>query len=1053
MSTEPKYWAFISYSHQDEEWAAWLHGALERYRVPRALVGKAGPAGTLSKRLAPVFRDRDELPSASDLHQQILDALSQSRFLIVVCSPSSAASLYVNEEIQAFRRLGRSKQILCLVVDGEPGASRHPERGLPEAFPPALLGEVDGHALEPLAADARPDKDGKGDALLKILAGMLGVGLDDLKHREARRRKWRIARWAAMCAAVVGVVAGVYWDRQRVADERGLVAKARAAATRSLDMPERDARQRLEMALHAIQLTREPYGYVLPEAENALHKAISQIAIRGEYSQDEDAPSFGGWTWPVAVDHAAQRIVAPAAIGPTIVLDGDASVVATLLDEAQPYQNDYVARFSVDESRFLTGGADGIVRTWTRDGAFVSRFRAHAAEVLTIDQSDDGRLTLTVGCDDDRSPSRGSCRAGSARLWDGQSRLAVTFSHKDARVVAAAFSPDGQHIATADHTGAVALWTVAGETVLRKSLGSHWVSAESFDPEGRFFLSGGCPPFVHSGMFSPLLGFGGFRLCPGYLGQSQPFVQLLDKTGLVSGTWPGRLSAFDRVNGRFAIASESCDEKSHVCSGTVKVWAAIGTLLTQFGTPAGIVDLRFSPDGQLVVVATDDGTITLAGSAGDVEPYRVGAVRGRLTSVRFSGDGSRLVSVSCPNGHQGACLRRSIQMWDPNGSLTASRATRKERDPLRAREDWLEGKRPLIRVARDASLVSASEERGAPSIWDRRSDRVLTLPVADRAIRWAQFDRSASRLATLGARLEIWDTRSGKALTEPPMPDEDLRGLFVAASRQRIVAIDGQGNIWSWMWDGTMAARQTTGAADVTSIDSSPTDEAIVTAHLDGRVRLWDERLEAILTLDAGALNKPPDEETEWIGRRYDTAFHARFTKDGQHIVVVGPKNISLWDREGKLRWSHDVDPLERSAPQTSPDRVFQVLCTERGRGATIGSLSGCYDTRAHLWDLEGHAKGQLDPGVDAETMVDSIVLTAAGNRIATADDEGVVRVWDSHGNLIERLPGVPGAVAFAEGADQLFTLDGQGVIRVWATGGDLDSMIETAKRLLVHVE
>ena len=43
---EYRYWAFISYSHQDEAWARWLHGALETYRVPRRLVGRVTRGGT-----------------------------------------------------------------------------------------------------------------------------------------------------------------------------------------------------------------------------------------------------------------------------------------------------------------------------------------------------------------------------------------------------------------------------------------------------------------------------------------------------------------------------------------------------------------------------------------------------------------------------------------------------------------------------------------------------------------------------------------------------------------------------------------------------------------------------------------------------------------------------------------------------------------------------------------------------------------------------------------------------------------------------------------------
>jgi hypothetical protein len=36
---ELRYRAYISYSHKDEVWAAWLHHAHEPYRVPRHLVG------------------------------------------------------------------------------------------------------------------------------------------------------------------------------------------------------------------------------------------------------------------------------------------------------------------------------------------------------------------------------------------------------------------------------------------------------------------------------------------------------------------------------------------------------------------------------------------------------------------------------------------------------------------------------------------------------------------------------------------------------------------------------------------------------------------------------------------------------------------------------------------------------------------------------------------------------------------------------------------------------------------------------------------------------
>ena len=122
-SARPKYWAFLSYSHRDAHWANWLHRALESYRPPKALIGTASERGTVPKRLHPVFRDREELATATDLGSVISEALRQSACQIVICSPQSAQSKWVNEEILSFKRLGREQHIFCLIIGGEPNAS------------------------------------------------------------------------------------------------------------------------------------------------------------------------------------------------------------------------------------------------------------------------------------------------------------------------------------------------------------------------------------------------------------------------------------------------------------------------------------------------------------------------------------------------------------------------------------------------------------------------------------------------------------------------------------------------------------------------------------------------------------------------------------------------------------------------------------------------------------------------------------------------------------------------------------------------------------------
>jgi tetratricopeptide (TPR) repeat protein len=205
------YFAFISYSHRDKLWADWLHKSLETYRVPSRLVGQTTDAGSVPKRLTPIFRDRDELASATDLGRTVNAALAQSANLIVICSPHAAASHWVNEEVLAFKRLGRGERIFCLVVSGEPNATDMPGRADDECLAPALRFTIDAQGqptsqhTEPVAADARPGRDGKQNAKLKLIAGLLHIGFDTLKRRELQRRNRRLVIVATAALIVMTV--------------------------------------------------------------------------------------------------------------------------------------------------------------------------------------------------------------------------------------------------------------------------------------------------------------------------------------------------------------------------------------------------------------------------------------------------------------------------------------------------------------------------------------------------------------------------------------------------------------------------------------------------------------------------------------------------------------------------------------------------------------------------------------------------------------------------------------------------------------------------------
>lgn len=193
MSSTFKYPVFLSYSHEDSGVARRLHRRLERFSLPHQLAKTGKFVDSRYRPLAPVFRDRSELSSGSSLSAAIEGALSASQSLVVLCSPAAAASRWVNAEVQAFKRLGKADQIYCFIVDGEPNSGDNHE-----CFPDAVryqldkTGVIGTNEAEPLAADARKQGDGFNTASLRLIAGLLGVGFDELRQREQHRRQNRM---------------------------------------------------------------------------------------------------------------------------------------------------------------------------------------------------------------------------------------------------------------------------------------------------------------------------------------------------------------------------------------------------------------------------------------------------------------------------------------------------------------------------------------------------------------------------------------------------------------------------------------------------------------------------------------------------------------------------------------------------------------------------------------------------------------------------------------------------------------------------------------------
>lgn len=241
QADSPSYQAFISYSHSNIAAARWLHNALERYRLPKKLIGKQTCLGPVPKRLTPIFRDQDELPASGNLGGELQGALMHSQFLIVICSPAAAQSKWVNEEIRQFKSIHGTNKVLALIVDGVPHAK--PDTNEQECFPHALKfdvapnGELTDIPSEPIAADLRTSADGKRLAKLKIISGLTGLRLDDLVQREAARRIRTLVQISAasVFAAVFAVGLAIYAnDRRLEADAQRAIAEQESATARAV---------------------------------------------------------------------------------------------------------------------------------------------------------------------------------------------------------------------------------------------------------------------------------------------------------------------------------------------------------------------------------------------------------------------------------------------------------------------------------------------------------------------------------------------------------------------------------------------------------------------------------------------------------------------------------------------------------------------------------------------------------------------------------------------------------------------------------------------------
>lgn len=963
-----KYWAFISYSHQDRAWADWLHKSLETYRVPRRLVGRPHWSGAVPRRLAPIFRDREELPSSAELGTVLNEALRQSRYLIVICSPQSASSRWVNEEIKYFKSLGRSAHVLPLIVGGEPNATDAPGSGLAECLPEAIRfevganGELSSRRAEPIAADARGGKDGRANARLKLIAGLINVGLDELKQRERQRRLWR--RISTVAAAVaLTTLAGLGWRWQQAEKHRAL--EAQALKTRITQLYESG---RQELLTH--------------------NEARAAVYLNEAYKLGVDTPAL---RFMLA---RAMRVV-------------DAQVQRVQIGSAA-----LIVGLSPDGRRFLTVGQDWHLKIWDAasgvqltDYALGDTVRWGTAEfsakgtlvwAYTSDSEKENQQLTVLNADTGKvlehfHLSRMSSDAMSPPIDSEDKfvvRLAKDFSatvsslrgkkqmHIPGRYSAARFCDDGSAIILGEQNGQISL-----------------VSGATLRPLKKFYGLRGAVVALSSGSGCKLL---------------------------AAGTSEGAVRVWDAVSGELLMTgghshaitdlSLSIDGKRlmSLTRSDVNIWEGrTGVLLysSKHANPENALAIM-SLDGSRLA-SIDNSRLALVDPVSGAELYTLDGHDGAVNRINFSANGKTLISGG---------LDGSAVIWKlPQAALAEMRQGAATNQGLLAQESPPQAE-ALFNHRGDALFVGGGD--GTGEIWSSHPLTKRQRLVGHHApIGAAAFSPNDRILATGGwdQSVCLWDTTTGKMLRR-----FDALGAYVTrlsfdeGSRYFSAAIQGHGSK-IFMVDSAQVVAHF--ESDRSHAQAFSPNALLYAVAVRGVVKLWSIRDQKFLWSTPLPGNIAGDEKAGVVtfspdGRRIlatltrrrafileasdgklvrqiedPTAaglYVARFSANGQQVILGDfGKTAFIWKLPTNQLLKLQGHTADVRAVAFSPDDALV--------------LSGGGDGTLKIWDA---ANGELldsRSAHDGAVSWDGAYFSADGDAVLTGGTDNVARLWDVH--------------------------------------------------------
>ncbi|MBA4148460.1 MAG: TIR domain-containing protein [Verrucomicrobia bacterium] len=1044
---EFKYWAFICYSHTDEKWADWLHKRLETYSIPKHLVGKRTREGILPKRIFPVFRDREELPGSAKLGEEIEAALRKSRYLIVICSPRAVASKWVDQEIRIFKALGREDRVLCLVVEGEPHATTRPEIRGPECLPESVRFWVDSERnitqvpTEPIAADIRKGKDGKKNAVLKLLSGILGVEYDALKQRDEERRQKQqhlILAGAVTLLIVFSLLVAEFYDQKieafkakRIAEEQQSVAvkaseQARLSEVKALEareaalLSENNARKSLELAQDEERKARES----AKAAENsAAAERLANQAKSEALSEAEDARKLAEQreqrmrrTLAISDFTTAARLVeegnepkALAYLSRAIRYDPEnAAVVSRVisllshktwgLPVIESLRHDAEVRnvlFSQD-GKFIITLSGKAVRVWDKASAkLVYAPLEHAQQVNAMELSPDGKLLITAS------------RDRTAQLWDLQtgSKVGTPLSHDD-WILHANFSPNGKQVATGSQDKTARVWDIASSKVIYTLHHSGPVRGVQFTPDTRSLVTIasnsarrwdlatghaiGLPMTHEGGVHALSISPNGTWIATGSG----------DRTARVWSAITGEPITAPLQHHNWVVGLQFTPDERQLLTAssdrTARLWnIPSGNLaIPVMQHDNEVVAARFSPNARWIVTAGMDGNARIWNATTGQQVVEALNHSFALHDAQFSPDGKYVATSS---------VDRTVKLWEITSGKPAVEALRHEQQVNSAC------------FSPDGSLLATVSNDRSARIWDVISSQPITEPLRHKgAVVSAAFSPDGQFLATGSedGTAQIWEVKTGNQTFSDALPHGSwVNSVSFSPDGKWLVTAseDRRARVWD-IATGSLVYEPLRHEGIVKSATFSPDGKWIITASYDKNVRVWNASTREAVS---------PTMEHNGEVRA------AVLSPDGKWVITGSEdKTARIWDPvTGKLL----IDPLPHDGPVSLVEFTPAKVWAEKKWVLTVcGKV-------ARIWDA---ATGKA---ITEPLKHDEPIRTASfgphGNLLVTASGKNVY-IWETSSGRLVTEPlvheKVVRSVLFSPDGNFIVTTSTDQAARIW---------------------